>query len=250
MCTLGILLGASERHPLVIAANRDERLDRPSTAPEAWPGAPRIAAGRDLVAGGTWLGVNEHGIVAGLTNLWTDGPADPTRRSRGEIVSGLLRSGSIEAARGFASGLRGGETNPFLAVCAAPERGGFWIEGQDRIAIHPLEPGIHAFGNVVPDAAHPKLDRATRSLREAFGSRGGEEPEDLRDALAVALATHRGSRGPTESVCVHTDLGYGTVSSSILLLGRRTARGRWFHAAGPPCVTPFEDHSAVLRELA
>ena len=72
--------------PLVVAANRDERLDRPAhSLCVLREHAPRILGGRDDLAGGTWLAVNEHGVVAGLTNRPSPGGRDPTKRSRGEL---------------------------------------------------------------------------------------------------------------------------------------------------------------------
>ena len=72
--------------PLIVAANRDERLDRPAIPMTVLrPSDPRILGGQDLLAGGTWLAVNEHGVVAGLTNQPSADGRDPTKRSRGEL---------------------------------------------------------------------------------------------------------------------------------------------------------------------
>ncbi|HEX2385992.1 MAG TPA: NRDE family protein, partial [Candidatus Binatia bacterium] len=77
MCTLAIYLRQFEKYPVVIAANRDEHFARPSEAPKLWKGDPAIVAGKDLVAGGTWLGVNSAGIAAAIVNrrLQTEAPA-------------------------------------------------------------------------------------------------------------------------------------------------------------------------------
>ena len=104
MCTLAVALGADPRWPVVVAANRDERLGRPA---EGWalreaPGGARYAAPRDLTAGGTWIGVSARGAVAALTNYHAplDWYPDDRRRSRGELVPlalaapGARRSGA------------------------------------------------------------------------------------------------------------------------------------------------------------
>ena len=111
MCTLAVAFQADRRWPLVVAANRDERIDRPS---EGWAvrspaGSPRHAAPRDALAGGTWIGVTASGVFAGITNFHSSPghPPDPSRRSRGEIVTRVLGQPSAAAAEidVFPSGL-------------------------------------------------------------------------------------------------------------------------------------------------
>jgi len=246
MCTLGVLLGTSDRFPLIVAANRDEAYDRPATGPSLWDSSPRIVAGKDLRAGGTWLGVNEHGVLAGLTNLFSGKPADATRRSRGEIVRGLLAARTLEAAQSWCATLQAADFNPFLAICATRSGHAFWIQSRDELEIHPLQAGVHAFGNSPPADADPKPGAAGRALREALGAAPDHEPSTLVAAFQPVLAEHRGNRGPRESVCVHGEHGYGTVSSSIYLLGERS---HCLHAAGAPCVTEFRDYSELMEQL-
>ena len=86
MCILIVLRRPSHSWPVLIAANRDEMQDRPWLAPARhWPDRPEVTAGMDKLAGGSWLGVNDHGVTAAILNR-TDslGPA-PGKRSRGEI---------------------------------------------------------------------------------------------------------------------------------------------------------------------
>ena len=85
VCLLIALFGVVPGVPLLIAANRDEMYQRPTDPITVLRAAhPRILGGRDQLAGGTWLAVNEHGVVAGLTNQPT-GARDPAKRSRGEL---------------------------------------------------------------------------------------------------------------------------------------------------------------------
>src|SRR5258706_15235899 len=81
MCTLALYSRRFEDYPLVLAANRDEQFSRPSAAPALGPGAAKILAGRDLVAGGTWLGVNARGVAAAVVN----------RRAKIEQAAGEFR---------------------------------------------------------------------------------------------------------------------------------------------------------------
>ena len=76
--------------PLVVAANRDEYLDRPAEGPALRQLASgRVLASRDARAGGTWLGLSETGLFAALTNRPCPEP-DPQRRSRGLLVHDAL----------------------------------------------------------------------------------------------------------------------------------------------------------------
>ena len=93
VCLLVLLFGVDPDAPLVVAANRDERLDRPAVAMTVLAeGGPRILGGRDNKAGGTWLAVNEYGVVAGLTNRPAPDGADPARRCAVSSPSPLPRT--------------------------------------------------------------------------------------------------------------------------------------------------------------
>src|SRR5580700_6303093 len=96
MCTLVVAVGQFPGFPLVVAANRDERLDRLATPPRLWPGAMPFVAPRDEVAHGTWLGINAAGLFVGITNRFGV-PADPTKASRGGIVLDALSAPDARA---------------------------------------------------------------------------------------------------------------------------------------------------------
>src|ERR1043165_2884464 len=90
MCTLALYFRQFENYPLVIAANRDEHCSRAAAGPQIWPTNPRIVAGKDLVAGGTWLGVNARGIAAGIVNRRVSIDAAASPRSRGLLCLDML----------------------------------------------------------------------------------------------------------------------------------------------------------------
>src|SRR5262245_15984431 len=96
MCLLAIAWRAHPGFPLIVSANRDEYYARPTAAMGWWADAP-ILAGRDLEAGGTWLGVSRNGRFAALTNV-RGGPQPPDAVSRGSLVAGFLRSESAALA--------------------------------------------------------------------------------------------------------------------------------------------------------
>ena len=260
MCTLTLILRQSHRHPLIVAANRDESFARPADPPHLWAErAPRMVAGRDQQAGGTWNGLNEHGLFAGLTNLWDGSEADPQKRSRGEAVVELLEASTLEEAREKVGAWDIDTFNPFLLVAADLFGNAFWCSSGDALRIHEIEAGVHSFGNHLP--GHPdneKLVRARNDVVRVWEDEGApmeglgmlQHPADLASGLGRALAGHHGSRGPEESLCVHTEKGFGTVSSTIMILGEERPReGLIWYADGPPCTTNFEDHTNLLSEL-
>src|SRR5437870_8151407 len=114
MCFILVLHHLDERWPLVLAANRDEARSRPSLPPHRWKDeTPTIWAGRDKVAGGTWLGVNDSGLLAAITNR-RNGEVDPSLPSRGGLCLGVLRQQSPSGAHAFLENeLHGNRFNPF-----------------------------------------------------------------------------------------------------------------------------------------
>ena len=89
MCTLAILYRVARNTPILLAANREEYLSRPTQYPKIQPGAPRVVCGIDRQAGGTWLGVNQHGLLVTMTNRPKAlAPLEP--RSRGLLCRDLL----------------------------------------------------------------------------------------------------------------------------------------------------------------
>src|SRR4051794_37993031 len=99
MCTLAIWVRQFETAPLVVAANRDEFFARPASGPVLLSESPRIVGGRDHRAGGTWLGINEYGVVAGILNRRTDDAPDPAKSSRGTLLMEVLAAKSAADAR-------------------------------------------------------------------------------------------------------------------------------------------------------
>jgi hypothetical protein len=242
MCTLAAAVGVSPSLPLVVAANRDERLSRPASPPFLWLGEPRIVAPRDEVAGGTWLGLNERALFAGVTNR-AGGPPDPSRRSRGALVADALRAPSAEALHERLAGLDPRAYNPFHLFYA--DRASAHLTWSDGAELHraDLAPGLHVITERSFGAGD---DRRAALVRRRWGElRGDLSP----GALAALLARHE--EDPLSGTCVHADaFGYGTRSSLILTLGASWAGTRFSWAEGKPCVTPFVDQAGLLTRLA
>lgn len=241
MCTLALAWRVDRRWPVLVAANRDERLGRPS---EGWAlregrDGARIAAPRDVLAGGTWIGVSARGLFAGLTNYHAPLPwyPDPARRSRGEIVGDALAAPSAAAARDACRAADATRFNPFhLAVADGADAFLWWYDGE-RSALVELTPGLHVVTERSPDGRCPRGDlvRARWPLEPSVPL--------LRDVLTV--------HAPAEAAtCIHADPAYGTRSSAVLRLAPRLAESELYAADARPCLAPLEDRSDVLAALA
>ena len=120
MCTILIAWRCLPGAPLVLAANRDEFIGRPAAAPGILVDHPRIAGGRDLLAGGTWMAVAADGRVAAVTNRRSE-MRDPSRRSRGELPLATLAAGDDAGMRRLVEGLDPAAYNPFNLLVVSPE---------------------------------------------------------------------------------------------------------------------------------
>ena len=243
MCTLAVYVGCFHDHPLVVAANRDEAFARPSLPPAVLrEDPPRAFGGRDVTAGGTWLGINEDGLVAGVLNRQVRLPRDLTRRSRGQLCLDLLECRRADDAAARVAREPAGAYNPFNLLLA--DATGAFVAAQaagEAPRVERLERGLHLLSNLdVNDPRCPRIGASHAGFAatgKAFAAEG--DVDALVRRLAARLADHTTAldpRGPG-ALCVHGD-GYGTRSSTIILRDA-AGRTRWYHADGPPCRTPL-----------
>src|SRR5437870_13667876 len=127
MCTLVILRRPEQAWPIIIGANRDEMIDRPALPPDRhWPDRPEVVAGLDLLAGGSWLGLNDWGVAAAVLNRTGSlGPAAGLR-SRGELVLEALDHADAAAAAAALAQLDPAAYRTFNLI-VADNRDGFWL---------------------------------------------------------------------------------------------------------------------------
>ena len=151
MCSLVIDYRPDAAWPVILAANRDEMLDRPWDPPgRHWPDRPNVVAGRDRLAGGSWLGLNDEGVVAGILNRVDSLGPKPGFRSRGELVLEALDHADAAAAAGALGGLDARAYRSFNLVIA-DNRDAFWLRnrgaeaGAERIERIKLPPGLSMF---------------------------------------------------------------------------------------------------------
>jgi len=248
VCLIIVEFQTDPATPLVVAANRDEKLERPAvTATVLRESHPRIIGGRDLLAGGTWLAVNEHGVVAGLTNRPSPAGRDPSKRSRGELPVALASHESAKAAvEDFVLRFRPGDFN--LAWLLVGDRHSLYYLGMgegENVEVEALETGIHVLGNGPINESSPKTDLVRDRLAHAERHEGAGSFLWLRSVLAdhsipVAIAADPPPERAQElyAPCVHTE-GYGTRSAVLVTVPADRGLPTVRVADGPPCRTPL-----------
>ncbi|GFO54582.1 hypothetical protein GMSM_15890 [Geomonas sp. Red276] len=181
MCTLLIACSAHPRYPLVIAANRDEFYDRPTARASLWQDAPGLFGGRDLLHGGTWLGVTDTGRIAALTNYRQPHVHPPDAPTRGKLVSDFL-AGDKGAER-YLQALRGAGV-PYCGFnLVVGEACGLYHYSNKSDLVTPLTSGIFGISNHLLDTPWPKVERGKAGLGRVLA---GEDPsvEELFAVLA------------------------------------------------------------------
>ncbi len=243
MCLLVLAWRLHPRYRLVVAGNRDEFHDRAAAPIQWWTDEPSVLAGRDLQAGGTWMGVSRTGRFGVVTNF-RQAEARPAQGapSRGHLVPGFLRSGDppgryVEALAGAASEYAGfnllvGDDDELHYLSNVTDPGG-----------RALSPGVYGLSNHRLDEPWPKLVR-TRERFATILAEENPEPGRLFEALADATPDDSGDPSPDD---LPADLEralsapfvrherYGTRCSTVTLIGtngRAVVQERRFDARG------------------
>lgn len=221
MCTLVILRRPGHAWPLLFAANRDELLDRAWQPPARhWPDRPETVAGRDELAGGTWLGVNDHGVAAAVLNrLGSLGPTTG-KRSRGELVLEALDHADASAAAEALTDLDGSAYRSFNLVIA-DNRDAYWVRstGTERVDVAPVPTGLSMItSGELNEAESARLCNFLGPFRNAAAPDIEAGDWSAWEALLASRLYDAAADDPTEAMCIVTDRGYGTVSSSLIAL--------------------------------
>ncbi|HND25340.1 MAG TPA: NRDE family protein [Rhodocyclaceae bacterium] len=229
MCLILVAWQARADYPLVVAANRDEFFARPAAAAAWWDDAPALFAGRDLEAGGTWLGLSRQGRFAALTNFRDPARVRAGAPSRGALVADFLqgRESTDDAlARLAAEGPRYNGFN--LLLSDGVTLGVFESEADSgRRAGRRLAPGLYALSNHLLDTPWPKVSAGKSRLARALDALPDDTP--LRDLLrddrpapdaalprtGVSLAWER----MLSSAFIRAP-GYGTRCSTVIVRDR------------------------------
>lgn len=225
MCLILVAWRAHPDYPLVVAANRDEFFARPAAEAGWWHDAPSVFAGRDLEAGGTWLGLGRDGRFAGLTNF-----RDPLRNrdgtpSRGALVADFLRGRESTAEALTRLQFEGPRYNAFNLLVSDGDSLGIYESANGSARL--LEPGLHALSNHLLDTPWPKVTAGKSRLARALRALPDDTPlcELLRDdrpapdaelpRTGVSLAWER----MLSSAFIRAP-GYGTRCSTVVTRDR------------------------------
>lgn len=224
MCLILLAYEVHPRYRLILAVNRDEFYRRPTAAAAYWEEAPHLFAGRDLVRGGTWLGVSRSGRLAALTNYREPHRTGQDAPSRGRLVSDFLKSETT--AQDYLERLRR-ERLPYHGYnlllgdldCL------YWHSNRSEQAVR-LVPGFYGLSNHLLDTPWPKVVRGKEALARLVAA-GNFAAEDLLAILADS------SLAPDEqlpetgvglewerllSAIFITSDSYGTRSSTVVLI--------------------------------
>ncbi len=246
MCLILFAWKMHDNYPLILAANRDEFYERPSAPAAFWADAPDLLAGRDLKAGGTWLGITRSGRLAAITNYRDPASLKTEAPSRGHLVSDYLRS--RESPEEYLQRLapRAGRYNGFSLLVG--DRSELLFYSNRGEAIRPA-PGIHGMSNHLLDTPWPKVNRGKQALEQLLAGDHNPSPEALLDLLA-SRSRPPDDRLPDTGVGLEWERvlsplfiespAYGTRCSTVLLIDRRgmvTFVERVFNGGSEPRVT-------------
>lgn len=247
MCTVVFLRRPDHRWPLILGANRDEMGDRPWRPPgRHWPDRGDVTAGMDELAGGSWLGINDFGVVSGVLNRKESLGPDPALRSRGELVlEALDHADAVDAA----NALTHAEPRSWRSfnLFVADNRDAYWLRslgpGARRVELLEIPEGISmltAWGLNAPESAR------TRHFLPLFEAAPPPDPDrndwEAWESLMLRRDFADGASA-AEAMCVATDRGFGTLSSSLIALESSSVtdpRRIWRFCANPREQKGFE----------
>ncbi|MCC7484805.1 MAG: NRDE family protein [Burkholderiales bacterium] len=226
MCLILLAWQAHPDYPLVFAGNRDEAYDRPSEAADFWREDARVLGGRDLRAGGTWLGVTREGRIAAVTNFRERPRVPGAPRSRGEIAARYLLGSAAPRPYLEVIAREAARYGPFSVI--AGDRDSLWYYSNRDEAVQRVAPGVHGLSNSLLDTPWPKVISGKGRVERLLHAGG--------PALAAGLFAILLDRAPApDTVLPDTGVGrererelsplfiagerYGTRASTVVLIG-------------------------------
>lgn len=243
MCFLALFYRTAAAAPVMLASNREEYFGRPFTAPAVQSGPLAVFCGIDQQGGGTWLGVNQRGLLIAVTNRPKAVlPARPI--SRGVLARELLRAPTAHAAaeqaqRELATGRYAGVN----LLCVDRQWGGV-VEHHEQTTCQELSPGLHLLSNGrMNDGEDMRQAFARGWLAPRFPYGPAEFVPVARELLSIGP-----DRYPGKTILVR-NAERGTVSSAIVVLSADVEQAQYWYAPGPPDTCPYDDLSAELRSV-
>jgi len=221
MCTLLILYRPKNKWPLIIAGNRDEMKDRPWLPPgKHWGKCDGIIAGKDLTAGGSWLGINTNGLVATILNRTNSLGPDIEKNSRGKIIIDILKNKTLDEALNYIKLLDITKWKPFNLFLANNKKA-YWVKSSDKVTLSI---------NIIPEGKH-FLDshdiNSTQSERYLYNNNkfkvlNDPNPDSLEWKEWINLLAEKsypkGKPLAAMNITNKYKKNYGTLSSAIIAL--------------------------------
>ncbi len=230
MCLIIFAYQESPLFPLVVAANRDELFTRPTTQANFWQDeetAQQILAGRDLQAGGTWLGVTRDGRFAAVTNIRDPSQTEPRPRSRGDLTRQFLAG--TQSPKQYCGALAGNfDLFAGYNLLVGDTTSLFYVNNQEE-KVWELEAGIYGLSNGLLNSSWPKVNQGRENLRTLMKS-----PEELdTDALITMMGDRTQARDDdlpntgidieierklSSAFILNPERQYGTLCSTAIIL--------------------------------
>ena len=256
MCTVVVLRRPRHAWPVILGANRDEMLNRPWKPPARhWPDRADVVAGLDELAGGTWMGLNDSGVVACILNRHGSLGPSPGKRSRGELVLEALDQIDATDAAAALRDLDPAAYRPFNMLIA-DNRDAWWLALAGAGAAVRMERIPEGLSMFTAFDRNDTTDLRIATYLPRFQAAAAPEPDAgawgtwsnlLAATETEGIAAGVPARIPTSAMSFRTDGGFGTSSSSLLALPSAEAAfgpGKkcpvWLFAAGAPESTDFE----------
>ena len=225
MCLILLAFKTDPAYKLILAANRDEYYGRPTVPAAFWKESPHLLAGRDLRAGGTWIGITREGRIGAVTNYRDPASVKENAPSRGRLVSNFLRGqeGPVEYLDKLAQGAD--RYNGFNLIIGENDQI-YWYSNRGD-GMKDLSPGIHGLSNHLIDTPWPKVDRGKDGLAGLISKEENLSPEKLFNILRDRTVAHDDTLPDTGvgldwerilSPIFILSPNYGTRSSTLLFI--------------------------------
>lgn len=185
MCLILFAYDCHPRYYLAVAANRDEFYDRPALPARFWPEFPALLAGKDLRAGGTWMGITTAGRFAALTNYRERG-TNPLKYSRGQLVKEYLCG--LETPLSYLNTLKdgGAEFNGF-SLLLGDQQGLYYYSNREKV-MRRVEKGCHGLSNNLLDVPWPKVSKGVKALAACLSGEDSAREDSVKERLFEILA--------------------------------------------------------------
>ncbi len=221
MCIIAFSLNEHPDYKLIIAANRDEFFERPSTYAGWWEDQPGIYGGRDLQAGGTWLGMTKSGKIAAVTNFRDPSNIRPDAKTRGTLALDYLKGETDAKSYLEALAKAADDYNGFNLLLFENDRAYHFSNYEHQL--NEIAGGVHTLSNALLNTPWPKVTklqkRFSQTIKEAFEADDllgvleddAQAPDELLPSTGIPYEWEKA----ISSICIKTE-NYGTCCSTII----------------------------------